>query len=101
MDLGGSALAGEPSIAVAPAGVTWTVARSLWAAAPAGCEGVRGQGLAGCESEPGLGALLGPDGRVLCVDAIELLSLDAGDPLAGDPSPQPNLPLSYYGVAEP
>ncbi|MBZ0122202.1 MAG: hypothetical protein K8H88_34730 [Sandaracinaceae bacterium] len=66
-DLGGSesALAGEPSIAVAPAGVTWTVARGVWVAAPAGCEGVRGQGL------------------------------------AGDPSPQPNLPLSYYGVGEP
>jgi hypothetical protein len=76
-----------------------TVERAEWEPAPAGCEGVDAKSLrlAVCEGEPLLGALVDWRGDVRCVDSFSLLTLELGpsesiDPVAGDPSPQPNHP---------
>lgn len=76
-----------------------SVERAQWEPAPAGCEGVDAKALtlAACEGEPLLGALVDRGGDVRCVDSFSLLTLELSptqpvDPVAGDPSPQPNHP---------
>ncbi len=92
--------AGDPDVDPAQAAldVGPAIERSRWEGAPPGCEGQSGEGLrlAACDGAPSLGALVDFEGRVLCVDAIALLVVEARPaaitPVAGDPSPQPNRP---------
>lgn len=92
--------AGDPDVDAAEAAldVGHMIERARWESAPPGCEGQRGEGLrlATCDGAPSLGALVDYEGRVLCVDAIALLVVEARPsaitPVAGDPSPQPNRP---------
>ena len=90
---------GDPLVALDPAEPDITVERVEWEPAPAGCEGVDAKALrlAACEGEPLLGALIDGRGEVHCVDSFSLLQLELSptesiDPVAGDPSPQPNHP---------
>ncbi|HEY8430554.1 MAG TPA: hypothetical protein VIL20_19375 [Sandaracinaceae bacterium] len=83
-----------------------TIERSVWEAAPAGCEGAleRGLTIASCEGEPSLAALIDERGEPRCVDARSLILREAGaltgpSPVAGDPSPQPNRPAALGGAA--
>ena len=95
-----SGCVGDPLVAVdPPERPEATVERAEWEPAPAGCEGIdaRALRLAACEGEPLLGALVDWRGAVHCVDSLSLLQLELGstqpfDPVAGDPSPQPNRP---------
>lgn len=90
---------GDPLVAIDPPEPEVTVERADWEPAPAGCEGIDANALrlALCEGEPLLGALVDWRGDVHCVDSFSLLTLEVGssepiDPVAGDPSPQPNHP---------
>lgn len=90
---------GDPTVDLSPPRLDTQVERVAWEPAPAGCEGAdpRGLTLAACEGEPLLGALIGRAGEVRCVDSLSLLRVELTrfsgiDPLAGDPSPQPNYP---------
>lgn len=94
-----SGCAGDPLVALDPPEREERVARAEWEVAPPGCEGVEARGLrlAVCEGEPLLGALVDGEGDVRCVDSFSLLRLELSatqpfDPVAGDPSPQPNYP---------
>ena len=72
-----------------------TVSQSEWESAPAGCEDADFTllELFVCAEEPSLGALVANDGKVVCVDSLDLLieELAAGS-TAADPSPQPSHP---------
>lgn len=80
-----------------------TLARVHWEAASPGCEDqpIASLTLVTCENEPSLGALVDPEGKVICVDAMQTLldELAAADPLAADPSPQPSHPGTPNGYA--
>jgi hypothetical protein len=82
-----------------PTGWTPTIARELWEGAPAGCEDAPTDAyLVRTEGEPLLGALLDPDGRVLCVDSFSLIEAELQltrfptTDYSADPSPQPSHP---------
>lgn len=70
----------------------------VWTRATAGCEGLGSLAfdLASVQGAPGLGALITPNGEVICVDALGVLMRELDpqmiDPLAEDPSPQPSDP---------
>ena len=102
--------AGDPDLVSSEAALDESVGgqleidRSRWERATAGCEGadLSSSSLLGCAGEPLLGALMGRDGRVVCVDSLSLLREETRAvrmPTAGtipDPTPTPVMPLGGY-----
>lgn len=77
-----------------------SVPRSIWTVAPAGCEGrldaANAFGVA--DGEPGLIAVLGADGSVVCVDTLESVDVDLRD--RGEASTADELCARYLMVID-